>query len=180
VSEEHNRDPAAIFLFAEQYKHASNWLALSRRNGFEHEVRIPAVVCSAFALELFLKCLLVIEGRKSTGHDLRELFDSLSDDAKTRIRDRFAPRLPEAQQMIRESAAAAGVDAPHVDFDSILDLSKAAFVQTRYIYEGIAPGTGWAASGILDATRQVILDLKPAFAELELALGVAVIDSPAL
>jgi hypothetical protein len=42
------------------------------------------------------------------------------------------------------------------------------------------PGTGWAASGIMDATRQVVLDLKPEYAELELALGLAVIDSPAL
>jgi hypothetical protein len=137
MSEEHTRDSATVFLFAEQYKHASNWLGQARRNGFEQEVRMPAVVCSAFALELFLKCLLILEHRKPRGHDLRELFDSLSEDTRARIRNRFAPRLPEAQRMIKEIAVAQGIAPPIVDFDGILDISKAAFVQTRYIYEGI-------------------------------------------
>jgi HEPN domain-containing protein len=50
----------------------------------------PTVVCHAFAIEQFLKLLLLLEkGEYDRGHELDDLFDSLSPGVKERIEGNF-------------------------------------------------------------------------------------------
>ncbi len=155
-------DPTTIFLIAEQNHHASQHLAKAKSIGFEHDVTFPAVVISALSLEIYFKCLLVIEtGTAPQTHDLRYLFNRLNPATQQKIRANYMPFMLEAQRVISESAIASGVAPPNVDFDFVLNLSRNAFNITRYIYEGIPAMSGWVANGIVFATRQAILEKHP-------------------
>lgn len=69
-----------------------------------------------------------------------------------------------------------GGTVPNVDFDYILEMSKNAFELMRYIYEGIPSQTGWIAGGIVDATRQAILEQNPTWDELVMDLQILIDD----
>src|ERR1700723_3619787 len=110
-------DPAAIFLIGDQYHNASQFLAVATKGGVAHDFRMPAIVCAAFALELFFKCLVTTETGKTPGiHDLRQLFNALNKNTQNRIRDRFAPYLSDAQRRVGESATKSQVPIPNVNF----------------------------------------------------------------
>lgn len=173
-------DPAAIFVVAEQYYRAAEHLGNAKRAGYAFDVRMPAIVCSAFALELFLKCLLAMDtGICPELHDLRHLFNRLPNPRQQTIRDRFAPHLDQASEYIFDSAQKAAVfPLPLVTFDYVLDMSRNAFPISRYIYEGLPGKSGWVAAGILDATRQTILSVHPEWARFEMSLGVEIRHNP--
>jgi hypothetical protein len=59
-------------------------------NAHQVEVLIvPAVVCQAFAIELYLKAILVIEGQEGRGHDLNTLFSQLTEQSRAQIRGKL-------------------------------------------------------------------------------------------
>jgi hypothetical protein len=63
------------------------------------EVLLPSVVCAAFALELYFKCLRIMDkGAYSDEHNLRALFDQLGAPTQQRIRELFVPYLLAAQK----------------------------------------------------------------------------------
>jgi hypothetical protein len=89
----------------------------------EFFVAVPMVVCHSFAAELFLKCLLLIEGKQARGHHLGELFDALSPDHRSRIQQRYSStetRPPHDTWMVRE----------------VLTRNGDAFTEWRYLNEG--------------------------------------------
>lgn len=75
---------------------------------------VPAIVCAAFSIELGLKALILRGGNAAHGHDLRRLFDALSEPVKLRI---------------TEACGDAGA------FDASLDAIAGSFNEWRYIYE---------------------------------------------
>lgn len=90
---------------------------LPANNGVKGAI-IPGIVCLAFSIELGLKAILVGCGKLSDGHKLKELYDKLPGEDKTKIE-----RLT--------------VDADG-EFSAKLSYISNAFVEWRYIYE--APG----------------------------------------
>lgn len=149
----------------ETFLTAAGFLQLqSKKTPYEH-LMLPGATFAAFAFELFLKCLLAIEGRSVGGHDLYDLFAALSPDSQRDIRARYESLMetPEvktdnaAKKQFLESINQANLYT--TDFDLLLRLSKDAFVQLRYIHEG-KEGTYWAASYILQATKERIMDLQ--------------------
>ena len=82
-------DPRRIFRIAEWFNLAGNTLKehISEMRG----VAVPSVVLGAFSLELYLKCLIAIETGKPppTGHNLRWLFDRLSGNTQSKIKQYF-------------------------------------------------------------------------------------------
>src|SRR5262249_11092561 len=91
-------DPANIFIVADQFRHASKILHLTLSGEMTIEgqrvpfdVQVPMVTYSAFALELYLKCLIAMETRtKPPGiHDLDKLFKKLNSDTQVKIRRHF-------------------------------------------------------------------------------------------
>lgn len=74
---------------------------------------IPAIVCQAFAVELYLKAILVLEEKESRGHDLTQLFSILSEHSQREIR-----------RLVADAA-----------FDRNLVEASNAFTEWRYIFE---------------------------------------------
>ncbi len=158
-------DPADMFVVAEQYRNASKWLILAPGYGWPPDVAMPGITCAAFAMELFLKCLIASEtGKVPETHDLRHLFNRVSKANQSKIRSYFAPYLPDVKRHVEQQHVMAGEPPPLpvVDFDFVLDASRRAFPMVRYIYEkGLPGGQGWLADGIMESIRKAILDAHP-------------------
>lgn len=75
----------------------------------------PAIVCKAFAIELYLKAIIAIEGGSAWGHNLSDLFVRLSSTSQLAIRD---------QLFLSE-----------IDFTAKLQTISKAFEEWRYIFE---------------------------------------------
>src|SRR5262245_36576323 len=70
-----------IFRAAHAYHRASDMLDR------DIQTKIPSYALRAFACELYLKCLIAVEGKKpSETHDLRQLFFELSRESQKQIR----------------------------------------------------------------------------------------------
>lgn len=81
---------------------------------------VPAVVCSAFALELYLKLLIKIEtGNCAKGHELEKLFNQLTDKTRTEIERSF---------FSNEKCEKSQLNSALVEFSR-------AFCDWRYIHE---------------------------------------------
>lgn len=76
---------------------------------------VPAIVCSAFGIELCLKAIITIEKGKATGHELLKLFIKLSPQSKAAL----AASLFLEEKALRQK----------------LGSISSAFVEWRYIYE---------------------------------------------
>jgi hypothetical protein len=122
---------------------------------------VLAIVCPAFALELYLKILITMRfTTPPKTHSLVKLFGRLNKPTQDRIRNRFAtiPRNP------RIVATLDAKGAPS-DFDGMLQVSDDAFERTRNVYKNSTQpaGKGWMATEITKAVRLVILDAKPSW-----------------
>jgi HEPN domain len=76
---------------------------------------VPAVVCTAFGIELCLKAIISFEGGKATGHELLKLFIKLSTQSKTVL--------------------AAALSLSEYDLRQKIGAISSAFIDWRYIYE---------------------------------------------
>ena len=126
-------------------------------------LRVPFVVMDAFSLELYLKCLQVIEkGSADRGHKCKRLFASLSPGMRDSVRALYV-------QILRKESRLVGRlhrDRPEVktDIDSILDLSNDVFENVRYLYEGNKP-TMFYWPLLAMAVRSTILAINPDWKE---------------
>jgi hypothetical protein len=100
----------------------------------------PSVMMSAFAVELYLKSLLLMEGKSyNKHHELEKHFGALNQSHRDRITALWN---------------ASGVGLPPIDY--ILKESNKAFEDFRYMSEGSLPSTSYSAHGLIAAVRQVI------------------------
>jgi hypothetical protein len=153
-----------IFIVAEQIRFAGKLATLIPHHpslripalAFAHDQNLPtaSTVCSAFSLELYFKCLIRL-GRKSFGreHDLAQLFALIGRRNRTKIRTYWHDHSATVRSYLDR---AYGDDAPKVDFDFVLSVSKDAFVTMRYIYERgiLEPDKGWLADTIVEGARE--------------------------
>jgi hypothetical protein len=112
----------------------------------------PQVVLEAFAIELYLKCILAIEGTAPPRrHDLWEnLFVLLTPDNKRRLTHHYNEVL-------------AGTTAPPLDIEEALKQSAKAFESFRYLYEHLDETLVYSAAMVATAARRLILELRPAW-----------------
>jgi len=94
---------------------------------------VPAVVCNAFAIELYLKALLTLEGSPSSGHDLSALFEKLQQPTRSVIHGRlkmneadFAPQIAAVAKAFVEWRYIFEAGSIGVDLDFLVRLAKAA------------------------------------------------------
>jgi hypothetical protein len=133
----------------------------------------PTVVCEAFSLELFLKCLHAIRRRKvKKNHDVEALFRDLSKADKKIVTKYFH-----------------GIVQLHIEYrlalqhgltfniDSVLQRTKDSFVRVRYWHEGQRPNAD--ASGkvsnagvgsLCAALKRLIDELRPEWGSMELRI----------
>jgi hypothetical protein len=159
-------DPKTVFNTAEVYRASSIVLAGLIGRGMPHFM-FPMVTCSAFSLELHLKCLVLIEGRnaRKEGHNLKDIFSKLSLESKQKIRNGYEQS--RASDRAKFAAIKGIPPRPPDDFEFVLNASSKAFEKFRYAYEGIVENqTGWLAGPIIDSVRARILELKPEWADI--------------
>jgi hypothetical protein len=152
-----------IFVVAEQFWRATNTL----RTDDWRTAPTPPIVCAAFALELYLKCLIAMEGKKPPlSHDLKKLFRRLDAETQNEIRARFKPYENEAEELANRAYSNQGLARPPgAIFDFVLEAGRDAFEVYRYIHEkGLRANQGWGADRIMQAARRAILDRHPDWA----------------
>lgn len=76
---------------------------------------VPAVVCAAFAIELYFKAIITLEGGSAKGHDLSDLFSRLSSNSQRALTTHLSVTQPAFVQKLKEISG--------------------AFVEWRYIFE---------------------------------------------
>ena len=163
-------EPSNIFVVADQFRHASKVLNLTLAGVMTlagekapFDLQVPMVTSSAFALELYLKCLIAMEtGKKPPEiHELDKLFERLHPDTRAGIRRHFDATGASTIAVIKGAFEQHGMAAPTIDFDYVLKASRRAFPLARYIYEGMPGEQGWVAEMIMEGARAVILERFP-------------------
>jgi hypothetical protein len=98
----------------------------------------PAMVLSAFASELYLKCLLCIETDKvPEDHNLLRLFEGLKVSTRHELDDLWDTdiRRPEKQAAIEKLRALPDGDDIRLDLRYALERGADGFIELRYFYE---------------------------------------------
>ena len=160
-------DPLQLFRHAEAFHDASR--AIAPEPGADPERLAPYIANSVFALELYLKCLLMhVKGKYPQIHSVQALFHDLPSDEIHRVRklhrEIYRAHFPQPRQADRKD----GDDAADARLEAILAGAKDAFTAARYGYES-GPDAG-GRLGVPDvgvaiaAVRGRILALEPAWA----------------
>lgn len=159
-----------IFVVAEQFRIADKMLNLFlqgeltyRDQRLAYDVSTPMVTCAAFALELYLKCLISMETGNAppNRHELDELFKLLHPDTQKSIRDYFDQNGGDTIAFVKAQFVKAQKSQPTINFDYILRTSRRAFPIVRYIYEGLPAEQGWLGEVVMEGARAIILKRFP-------------------
>ena len=154
-----------IFSSADAFKRASR-LALEgveRAEGAGEKFHLGIVygVNGAFAVELYLKCLLAVEcGQIPATHNLKDLFYQLSRESQRKLKRDHDKRIQD-NSMLVGFRQRLGIKT---DLDSLLEDGQDVFKQFRYMFEGVPDRTkplGFALEPFGELVRNRILDLRP-------------------
>lgn len=155
-------DPLRIFHHAESFFGAIDQLhktSDSRRYGF---IQAPVIVMSAFASELYFKCLICAEtGVAPRGHALFPLFQKLERISQAAINNRWNERLVIRESKIRDLEKSMGRPIPRL-LEETLSQSSNSFEEARYLYQE-EPGYYSDIGDLPMVVRSAINDLKPSW-----------------
>ena len=158
-----NIDPHQIFEHATKFLSVDN--ILRQLPGTNPAVLgHPSMVLAAFGCELFLKCLLTLEGKpfKDT-HSLDVLFRQIDHKHKRRIEEIW-----DQTSRLKLARLAAIEKNIHLDLPNAIVACRDAFLFLRYSYEDPSRAKFWLGElpGIL---REVILEIKPDWKQPEVS-----------
>jgi len=156
-----------IFMNAERFRISDLILRGNSNAQIMAAIGGPALVLSAFASELYLKCLICIEtGRLAHGHDLRVLFRQISEASRRNIERRWNAYVatPERQRIYAALKALEGTEIS-TSLDWSLRNGGDGFVALRYIHEG-ETGTKFLLGELPQILRDEILTSKPEWSQL--------------
>lgn len=152
-------DPEFIFKAAECFNVVAN---LTNHDG---NYLAQSIVNDALSLELYLKCLILLEGNKyGRAHDLVKLFKLLRSGSQVWIKNRYNTlHLNNIVTFLHEIHDRKGVPIPtRIDFEFIMETSKIAFQNYRYHYEkGPSQLGSWLATGVAECVCAMILTKHP-------------------
>jgi hypothetical protein len=138
-------EPRDIFMHAYHFHESDHRLRDTISSKNLDQVAIiahPSMVLSAFASELYLKCLLCIEtGSVPKGHNLRDLFLRLDASTRKHIDDLWDEELrrPHKQRELNFIRGLPGGDQLQTNLSYVLEISAKGFEELRYIYETDCP-----------------------------------------
>jgi HEPN domain-containing protein len=165
-------DPLMTFAQAERFLKADAHLRCSNQD-IRVQTVVPSVVLSAFASELYLKCLICLSGgRPGVTHRLDKLFDNLKQvkpAAATRVNqlwDQIESREENValQALVRQHTGHTGP----ADLAAALAESASAFEKLRYINEVPIEMSNFSLIHLPQALRSVALEEKPEWAKYSL------------
>jgi hypothetical protein len=130
----------------------------------------PAMVIGALTIELFFKCLACIEtGAVPWGHNLKELYDSLSLATRARIQQTWDNDILVHRKSEWDRYEEALGQKIARDLPSALAAASKAFERIRYSYEGNTTDLQYFLQDLPQLLGRVILELKPEWAGLRRA-----------
>lgn len=133
-------DPLRIYIQAERFLFADEKLR-SREVLTAPEigayVALPCVVMQAFCIELYVKCLICIEGHPAPrGHHLKNLFDRLNGKTQKELAALWSAD-NESRNEFRVQLPPPWRDSVSDDVREALSQGARAFEELRYAYEGV-------------------------------------------
>lgn len=151
-----------IFKSADAFIEISQQALKAAASSPDEEWYLAIVYCvnGALATELYLKCLLTVEGGQiPKTHNLKFLFSQLSCESRGKIKKRHNELAPQ-QQGLCNFRDKQGIQ---IDLDSLLEDGQDVFVTFRYLFEGIADRVkpvGFALELFASLVRNRIIDLR--------------------
>jgi hypothetical protein len=147
-----------IFRYAAAFEEASGLIAGPMKQKGRTLLMIPWGTLSSFALELYLKCLLVLEHGSTPPqeHNLKELFRLLPRQTRHALEARH-------DKILRKDAVAQQLKASGVKMQ-LLDMIEEAqdsFTRFRYAYEGFEGGSSFRLNVFMWCVKQRIFKLCP-------------------
>jgi hypothetical protein len=157
-------DPYKIFHHAAHFRESARRLRDSVAHTPDQVALIahPSMTLSAFASELYLKCLLCAEiGEVPTDHNLKRLFDRLQLATRRGLEDLWDEYIRHygRQPVINWIRSQPGGEKLRLDLPYALDIGADAFLELRYFYEG--EGSYFLLEDFPDLLRIVILKRFP-------------------
>lgn len=154
-------DALSMFIHAERFTESALVLSMNLSERREPETfSYPIAVLASFAMEIYLKVILVLEGAAyEPSHDLEVLFDRLSPLARSSI-EAFYDNPPPSVIEMNELYLLLGGDC---SLRSVIAGGKNAFVNIRYRFEPDAARSTFLLDYLLECVRQYVLDLRQDF-----------------
>ena len=174
--------PEDVYVNAVSFRAASMALSLPQPNPVDKIILFwPSVVCEAFALELFIKCLHHIRRRtKVRGHDVEALFGILSKNDKRKVVKYYQEIVqlhPEYQMALKHGI--------RFDVDSVLLRAKESFIKLRYWHEHNPPSadssghiSNAGVGSLCDALHRLIDEARPDWPGMALDIPVLLGNLP--
>jgi hypothetical protein len=141
-------------------EHAPNVYSVEAR-----AMTAPVGVLSAFACELFLKCLVCVErGDQPHGHDLLALFNLLSAQTRERLSEMWASHAQKYQDKVQEFSAMHGLTF-ETELVAALKTGRRAFDLIRYRHEERGEEFAFYLGALPYMLRNRAFELRPDWAE---------------
>jgi hypothetical protein len=161
---EKNFDVTSGLQIADGYSKAAFLLMKYSSKNEDSEVIHSLMVLKGLALEVYLKCLHALDHQKSyEGHDVKRLFDSLSEQTQTRIAKYYEELVGKSRFIDQTHAhhkAMKGHEAK-MDLEHVLGEWSHAFGKWKFFYEPEHKVSFLAFGELRKALRQQIQELKP-------------------
>lgn len=121
----------SIYNTAQQFENTANYLAQQIPLSMPKPPVIPFAVNVTFSVEMYLKCLILIETKEPPKkiHELHDLYKSLSNDSQTSIRMEFEKL---TQNSPFQNTKGTPFATMKIDIDSVLQRMNRTFVGWRY------------------------------------------------
>jgi hypothetical protein len=161
-------DPLKIFQHASHFHESDHRLRNTVPQDRPDQIPLiahPAMTLSAFASELYLKCLLCVEtGRVPSTHNLRALFRQLQPATRRRLEDLWDQdiRRFERQKVLNHIRTLPKGEELKLDLPYALDIGANSFIELRYFYE--TSRSYFLLSDFPNLLRIVILERFPSWA----------------
>jgi hypothetical protein len=148
-------DYRKMYQLAEYYAEASRLLD-EQAKGEEWGCSAPQLLVDSFAVELYLKCLYVLDTNCAPlqEHDWEKLFEALTPHTKKAIRDAFE-RIVHANTVLKHLDVINPEALKVTDFNRSLNAAKNTFDKRRYLFESQSTGEWFYAHLLREAIRAV-------------------------
>jgi HEPN domain-containing protein len=162
------KPPQSIFVHADGFLKAANYLNAPQPNGAPMDPLCFAalVTNSAFASELYLKCLIQLDSGQQVikEHNLRKLFAKLTPATQKDLESRFDLLLAKQPAYDESKMTAEMRDAASkrpTTFRETLRSGADAFTEWRYLYENDGFSNPFGLFPLPSLLRTVILERQP-------------------
>jgi hypothetical protein len=171
MSDSSAKDPREMFQHAETFL---GFLQIARSalpEDYPDVYNYPLAVNHAFCLEIYLKCLVILEGgTPGRDHRLKNLFELLDPSTQEKAKrhyDEIRSSDPYSQYKAAELKRLGRDPERESNFDAAILSGSDAFVKMRYAYEGIA-SENYLLMPLEFAIRRIILERNPSWKPAEL------------